>query len=77
MDGLDKMDHFMNTYGSKLKREKNVTVLQDKLQQFIAKFKPVRYPSMFLYSSEKKLIDYEDNPESVFRLVNAINKNVK
>jgi len=77
MDGLDKMDHFMNTYGSKLKGKKNITILQDRLQQFIAKFNPVRYPSMFLYSPEKKLIDYEDNPESVFRLVNAINKNVK
>jgi len=77
MDGLDKIDHFINTYGNKLNGKKNVTILQDRLQQFIAKFNPVRYPSMFLYSSEKKIIDYEDNPESVFRLVNAINKNVK
>ena len=67
----------METYGSKLKGQKNVTILQDKLQQFITKFNPVRYPSMFIYSPEKKLLDYEDNPELVFRLVNTINKNVK
>ena len=67
----------MDTYGSKLKGQKNVTLLQDKLQQFIVKFNPVRYPSMFIYSPEKKLIDYEDNPESIFRLVNAINKTGK
>jgi peroxiredoxin len=73
----NKMNHFMDTYGGKLKVQKNVTILQDKLQQFIAKFNPERYPSMFLYSPEKKLLNYEDNPESVFRLVNAINKNVK
>jgi peroxiredoxin len=77
IDDQNKINHFMETYGSKLKGQKNVTLLQDKLQQFIVKFNPVRYPSMFIYSPEKKLIDYEDNPESVFRLVNAINKTGK
>jgi len=73
--GFDKINEFMTTFGSKLKGKKNVIILQDKLQQFISKFHPLRYPAMFLYSSEKKLIDYEDNPESVFRLVTSINKN--
>jgi peroxiredoxin len=77
IDDQKKINHFMETYGSKLKGQKNVTILQDKLQQFISKFNPRKYPSMFLYSSEKKLIDYEDNAESVFRLVNAINKTGK
>jgi peroxiredoxin len=74
IDDENKINQFMKTYGSKLQGQKNVTILQDKLQQFITKFNPRRYPSMFIYSSEKKLIDYEDNPESVFRLVNTINK---
>jgi hypothetical protein len=73
----NKINLFMENYGSKLKGQKNVTILQDKLQQFITKFNPRRYPSMLLYSSEKKLLDYEDNPESVFRLVSAINKTGK
>ena len=77
IDDQNKINSFMNTYGKKLKSQKNVTLLQDKSQQFMTKFNPVRYPSMFLYSADKKLIDYEDNPESVFRIVNAINKNVR
>ncbi len=77
MDEPGKINQFMNLYGSKLKGQKNVTVLQDKLHQFMERFKPIRYPAMYLYSPENKLLDYEDNPEAVFRLVNTINKNVK
>ena len=72
-----KLKQFMTTYGSKVKGQKNVTLLQDKLGQFLIKFNPARYPSMLLYSAQHQLLDYEDNPESVFRLVNAINKNSK
>ena len=72
-----KINSFMNNFGAKLRGKKNITILQDKLQQFILKFHPVRYPSMFLYSPQGKLLDYEDNPESVFRLVNTIKQNVK
>jgi peroxiredoxin len=74
MDDENKINHFIETYGHQLKGQKNVTILQDKLHQFIVKFKPRKYPSMFLYSTEKKLIDYEDNEETVFRFLNYINR---
>jgi len=77
LDDPDKINRFMATYATQMKAQKNVVLLQDKLNQFIAKFKPRRYPSLFLYSTDKILMDYEDNEESVFRIVNAINKTTK
>jgi len=74
VDDHDKINRFVNTYAQHLKNQKNVVLLQDNLNQFIARFKPYKYPAMFLYSADKKLIDYEDNEGTVFRIVNAINK---
>jgi peroxiredoxin len=74
LDDPDKINRFMAVYGSQLKNLKNVVLLQDKHNQFIARFKPHKYPSMFLYSKDKKLINYEDNENTLFRFVNAINK---
>lgn len=73
-DDHDKITRFITTYAPHLKSQKNVVLLQDDRSQFIAKFKPYRYPAMFLYSTDKKLVDYEDNEEAVFRFVNAIKK---
>jgi AhpC/TSA family len=69
-----QMNLFITTYGPHLKVKKNVVLLRDSLNQFIVKFKPVRYPSMFLYGADKKLLDYEDNEGTIFRLENAMNK---
>ena len=71
-DNEEKMNGFLNQYTKHLKSQKNVVLLMDTKSQFIAKFKPRRYPAMFLYSADNTLIDYEDNSETVFRLVHFI-----
>jgi peroxiredoxin len=76
-DGFDKINRFISIYGSHLKGHNNVIILQDKHDQFLEKFKPYKYPSMFLYSTDRKLIDYEDNEQTVFRFVNDLNKTIK
>jgi peroxiredoxin len=74
LDDHDKINRFINTYAPHLKDQANVVLLQDIRNQFIVRFKPYKYPSMFLYSADKKLVDYEDNEETVFRMVNALAK---
>ena len=77
LDNQEKIAGFMNKYGAKLKGKKNITLLQDTNKQFIVIFQPRKYPSMFLYSAEKKLLDYEDNDESVFRILSLIKGKTK
>jgi peroxiredoxin len=77
LDGQEKIARFMTKYGVGLKDKKNVTLLQDKQYQFITRFQPRKYPSMFLYSPDKKLMAYEDNDESVFRILRLLKEDAK
>jgi peroxiredoxin len=72
MDESKKNQNFVNSYAKHLTGKRNVLLLRDTKNQFITKFKPYHYPGMFLYSVEGKLLDYEDNPETIFRIVNSI-----
>ncbi len=71
-DSGDKITAFLNSFGSKAKGKKNVTVLMDPRNDFVTQFKPRKYPSVFLFDTDKKLLLYEDNDQSMFRFVNAI-----
>jgi hypothetical protein len=61
LDGIEKINPFLGRYGPSLGSKKNVTILQDPGNEFITKFKPRKYPSLFLYSPDKKLVLYDDN----------------
>lgn len=77
LDSVAKVAPFMNKYGSNLKSKKNVTILQDTQNEFIRKFGPRKYPSLFLYSAKKELILYEDNEQNLVRFIQKINELVK
>ena len=68
LDPPEKMIQFMTACAPDLRKKKNVKLLSDSRNEFITRFGPRRYPSMFLYSPKGRLIDYEDNEETVFRL---------
>ena len=74
LDNPANINRFMTTYAPQIKSQPNVILLQDKLYQFIPKFKPKKYPSLFLYSAKKQLLEYEDDEESASRLLNAVKR---
>ena len=69
---IEKINAFIVHYLPAFPKAQNATVLQDSNNEFITRFQPIRYPSMFLFSTEKKLVDYEDNAESMFRFLKPI-----
>jgi len=72
LDNPASVNQFMNKYGKNLLHKKNVTILLDLQNQFISRFGPRKYPSMFLYSPGRKLILYEDDDKNVGKLSKAV-----
>lgn len=69
--------NFFNQYGKNLPGQKNITILQDTKNQFIKQFGPRKYPSVFLYSTQKKLLLYDDEDiylEKFFKIINPHRK---
>jgi len=73
LDSQEAITRFMTKYGNNLKDKKNVTLLQDPKYDFMRKFRPRKYPALFLYSAQKELILYEDNEQNLFRFSKQIN----
>ena len=72
LDNPASINYFMTKYASNLYGSKNVTILQDLGNEFIKKFGPRKYPSMFLYSAQKKLLIYDDEPKNVGNFLQKI-----
>lgn len=71
------IDYFMNKYGKNLPANKKVTILRDTRNEFIKKFGPKMYPSVYLYGKNRKLMLYADDPESFPRFLKLIKSNAK
>ena len=72
LDNPNQITSFMTTYGAGLMGKKNVTILRDLKNEFIADFNPRQYPSMLLFSVKGKLLMYQDDPNrlsDIFKLL--------
>lgn len=74
LDNRKVLDGFMSKYGKNLQDQTNVMVLQDLNNEFIKKFGPRKYPSLFLYSSQQSLIIYDDESEHITKFADALKK---
>ena len=65
LDNKKVIDAFMGNYGKNLLNKKNVLMLKDTNNEFIGKFGPKKYPSLFLYSADQKLLLYSDEEKDL------------
>jgi len=69
--------NIFNQYGKNLPTQKNVTILKDSKNQFITQFGPRKYPSVFLYSAQKKLRLYDDEDQYLEKFFKIISPDKK
>ncbi len=72
LDHPEEVKGFLSKHGNNLLEKNNVTLFFDLKNEFITRFKPRKYPSIFLYSPQKKLILYDDNPEKLSKFFEKI-----
>jgi thiol-disulfide isomerase/thioredoxin len=60
---------FIKTFGNNLLNKKNAVILFDVNQEFIEKFKPKKYPAVFLFDKNKKLLLYQDEETKIINLI--------
>jgi hypothetical protein len=77
MAGQDKIDLFAASYAPRLRGLGTVAFLRDAGGQYMMRFNPIRFPSLYLYSSDKTLLDYEDNEDTLFRIERSIAAHAK
>lgn len=77
LDPPNEIFVFLNKYGKNLIDKKNVMLFYDLRNEFIIKFKPRKYPSIFLYTPDKKLVLYDDNPENLPKFFKEIKSRSK
>jgi peroxiredoxin len=56
---------FINNFGADLYGKKNVTLLSDVYNHFIARFLPKKFPSIFLFAENGKLLHYTDEEKDI------------
>jgi thioredoxin-related protein len=72
LDNRVTINSFLGRFGPGLTSKHNVTILQDRSNEFILKFNPRKYPSMLLFSAKGNLLVYEDDDKSISRIYNHL-----
>lgn len=74
MDRKQEIDKFMGSFGRYLNGKPNVVLLQDRNAEFIPKFKPLKYPGIFVYASDGKNLFSNSGTTPLKDILTALNK---
>ena len=74
LDNQEDARSFLEKNAAQLVKAKNVWQLFDTKNQFIARFRPRKYPSLMLYSGTGKLLLYEDDEKKLPAFAGEIRK---
>lgn len=77
LDRPEDVSVFLNKYGKNLLNKNNVQLFFDLQNEFIIRFKPRKYPSIFLYTPDQRLVLYDDNPENLPKFFEQIRERSK
>lgn len=71
-DPKDEVMGFLKNFGPQLIAKKNCVLLSDTQNQFIGKFLPKKYPSIFLFATNRQLLIYTDEEKEIPVVLNKI-----
>jgi hypothetical protein len=74
LDEFRTIKYFVDRYGKPFMSMKNVKMLQDRDRIFIPLFKPIKYPSIYLYSADKRLKIYSSDEQDIPKIVSMLKK---
>lgn len=65
---IPQLQAFVRKYAPHLKAR----LLSDPDARNMLKFHPQRYPAIFVYAPDQHLLEYEDNPDTIYRIHNNL-----
>ncbi len=74
MDNKTAIINFLNIHGKGLYGKPNITVLQDFKPEFVQKFRPEKFPALFIYSKSGDLIKYMSGQKTASDILKALKK---
>lgn len=71
-DSKSDIRKYMDTYGKTLWDQPSVTVLYDPRSEFVLKFNPSKYPSIYVYTPTRQLVKHFDGETPIAEIIGVV-----
>lgn len=68
------IEEYVRKYGKRLVNQKQVKFLHDSKYEFVGKFHPKQFPSLYVYSADNRLLGYADGPKKISDILKLVNR---